>query len=257
MRRVARSHPLRTGLASILCCWMTAIGFLLAAPRADACDVDDDLEAAAAESPHDGDPAGFGQTTTSMSCELLVPGPHITVTPPRTPTPADIARANDLRARVRQALGKYEDYRVAERDGFEIRFPNVQQKIYHFSNPANAAASYHGAFDPLRPTSILYEKTTAGYKLVGVMYTAPRRASEAGLDARFPISVAPWHLHTNICLPPSGARARQQQSLRFYGQFGPRGSIATHGECTTAGGRFIPVKYGWMTHVDFHDSSKP
>lgn len=219
--------------------------------------MDDDLGAAGAESLRDNEPAGLGLATTSMSCALLVSGPHLRVTPRRTPTPADIARANDIRARFRQALGKYEDYRVAERDGFEIRFPNVQQKIYHFSNPANAAASYHGAFDPLRPTSILYEKTTAGYKLVGVMYTAPRRASEAGLDARFPISVAPWHLHTNICLPPSGARVRLQQSLRFYGQFGPRGSIATQGECTTAGGRFIPVKYGWMTHVDFHDSSKP
>ncbi|HUM14295.1 MAG TPA: hypothetical protein VL086_01280 [Candidatus Nitrosotalea sp.] len=221
--------------------------------------MNDDLDAAAAESLHDSDPAGLGQATTSMSCELLVPGPHITVTPRRTPTPADIARANNLRARLRQALGKYEDYRVAERDGFEIRFPNVQQKIYHFTNPANAAASYHEAFDPLRPTSILYEKTTAGYKLVGVMYTAPQRARAAGLDARFPISVAPWHLHTNICLPPpgTGGLSRHQATPQSYGRFGPRGSIATQEECTTAGGQFIPIKYGWMTHVDFYDSSKP
>jgi hypothetical protein len=242
----------------MVCLWMTGTGFFLAAaPRADACDVDDELGAAAAENPPDSEPAGLAQATASMSCELLVPGPHLRVTPRRPPTPADIVRAHDIRARVRQALGKYEDYRVAERDGFEIRFPNVQQKIYHFSNPANAAASYHEAFDPLRPTSILYEKTTTGYKLVGVMYTAPQRAREAGLDARFPISLAPWHLHTNICVPPPGARPSRHQPLQFYRQFGPSGSIATQDECTSAGGRFIPIKYGWMTHVDFYDSPKP
>jgi hypothetical protein len=232
---------------------MTTTGFLLAAaPRAEACNVDDDLDAAAAESLHDSDSAGIGQETTSMSCKLLVPGPHIKVTPRRTPTAADIARANEIRERIRQALGKYEDYRVAERDGYEIRFPNVPQKIYHFSNPANAAASYHQAFDPLRPTSILYERTTAGYKLVGVMYTAPRRASEAGLDARFPISVAPWHLHTNICSPPRSWQHRGSAiDLR---RFGPTGSITTQEACTAAGGLFQPVLHGWMTHVDFYDS---
>ncbi len=253
MRGQSRSRALGSGLASFLCLWITATAFLLtAAPRAEACDVDDDLDAAAAESLRDSDSAGIGHETTSMSCKLLVSGPHIGVTPQRTPTPADIARANEIRARVRQALGKYEDYRVAERDGYEIRFANVPQKIYHFSNSTNAAASYHEAFDPLRPTSILYERTPAGYKLVGVMYTAPQRASEVGLDARFPISVAPWHLHTNIC---SASRSGQHgRGTIDFRRFGPTGSIATQEACTAAGGLFKPVLHGWMTHVDFYDS---
>lgn len=49
----------------------------------------------------------------------------------------------------------------------------------------------------------------------------------------------------------------RQKPLQFYRQFGPSGSIATQEECTSAGGRFIPIKYGWMTHVDFYDSPKP
>jgi hypothetical protein len=221
--------------------------------RTHACEVDDDLDAAAAGVLPSEEAAGTGRATTSMSCKLLVSGPHLRVTERREPTAADIARANEIRTRVRQALGKYEDYQVAERDGFEIRFPNVRQSIYHFSNPANAMASYHEAFDPLRPTSLLYEKTHAGYRLVGVMYTAPQRASEANLNRRFPISVAPWHLHTNVCLPPHAPQPRQ--SRQPDRRFGPTGSIATPEACTAAGGEFKPVVYGWMTHVDFYDAN--
>lgn len=249
MRGSSGSDFVRGGLASLLCSWIAAIGFVLATPpRALACDVDDELDAAAEGIVHDEDLAGTGQATKSMSCKLLVPGPHLRVTDRRTPTPADIARANEIRARVRQALGKYEDYRVAQRDGYEIRFPHLQQKLYHFSNPVNANASYHEAFDPLRPTSLLYEKTNASYRLVGVMYMAPQRATEANLDRRFPTSVAPWHLHTNVCVP------QRRRTLTPDPRFGPTGSIATQEACATAGGQFRPVMYGWMTHVDFYDS---
>jgi hypothetical protein len=244
---------LRGGPTSFLCLWLAAIAFVSAPPpRAHACEVDDDLDAAAEGILHDEEPAGTAQATKSMSCKLLVPGPHLRVTERRTPTPEDIARANDIRARVRQALGKYEDYRLAERDGYEIRFPNVQQNLYHFSNPVNASAAYHEAFDPLRPTSLLYEKTKSSYRLVGVMYLAPQRASEANLDRRFPISVAPWHLHINVCVPFRAAQRRP--ALMPDHRFGPTGSIVTPEACSTAGGQFRPVIYGWMTHVDFFDS---
>lgn len=253
MGKVSCSRLADAGLAAVLLFSMAVVGFVLtAAPRAHACEVDDELDAAAEGILHDEELAGTAQATKSMSCKLLVRGPHLRVTERRTPTPADIARANEIRARIRRALGKYDDYRVAEQDGYEIRFPNVRQKLYHFSNSANAAASYHEAFDPLRPTSLLYEKTNGSYRLVGVMYTAPQHASEANLDRRFPISVAPWHLHTNVCVPIPGGQRRQTFSLDH--RFGPTGSIATEEACTTAGGQFRPVIYGWMSHVDFYDS---
>jgi hypothetical protein len=142
---------------------------------------------------------------------------------------------------------------VLQSCGYEIRFANVQQKLYHFSNSANAMSSYHAAFDPLRPTSLLYEKKNASFKLVGVMYVAPQHASEADLDERFPISVAPWHLHTNLCVPP---RAQYRPGFRRDSRFGPTGSIATAEACMAAGGQFRPVNFGWMTPVDFYDSDE-
>jgi hypothetical protein len=252
MDTIPCSNPAKTGRVLILIIWVAAVAFVSAAmPRAQACEVGDEADAVAEGLVHDDDAAD--RATTSMSCKLLVPGPHLQVTPPRKPTRADIERANKIRASVRQALGKYGDYRLALQDRFEIRFPNIRQKIYHFSNRTNAVYSARVGFDPLRPTSLLYERDGAGYKLLGVMYTAPRYYNEAELDSRFPISVAPWHLHTNICIRPP-ASYQHQKSLVEDRRFGPNGSIATEEACTAAGGTFQPLLYGWMTHVDFYDS---
>ncbi len=38
-------------------------------------------------------------------------------------------------------------------------------------------------FNPEHPTSLLYEKHGDDYKLIGVMYTAPKRLGEDELDA--------------------------------------------------------------------------
>ena len=247
------SHPslVRRG---VLFLGIAIIGLVIAtAPRALACEVDDELDAAAAGVLHEDELGATSLASKSMSCKLLVPGPHLRITAPRTPSSADTARAKELRASIRQSLGKYEDYRVAIQDGYEIRFPNVQQKLYHFSNSANARSSYLEAFDPMRPTSLLYEKKGTSYELVGVMYMAPQHASEASLDRRFPLSVAPWHLHTNICLPP---RMSLRGIHKARGLFGPTGSIATEAACTAVGGAFRPAMYGWMTHVDFYDSDE-
>ena len=34
------------------------------------------------------------------------------------------------------------------------------------------------------------------------MYTAPYEVIEEELNRRVPLSIARWHLHTNLCLPP-------------------------------------------------------
>ena len=148
-------------------------------------------------------------------------------------------------AEARKAAEKYADYHTALADDFKIFHPEVPQKIYHFTNYRYAfEAATH--FDPEHPTSLLYEKHGEDYKLVGMMYTAPKRFSEEQLDERVPLSVAQWHEHVNFCAPPAEKRA---EMLAPHPQFGLRGSIDTQEACDAAGGIFHPVIFNWMVHV--------
>jgi len=169
--------------------------------------------------------------------------PHMTMTAMRAQTPADVQKANEVVAQLRNGIEKYRDYHVALNDGFKIFMPNVPQPEYHFTNYPNGFLAAL-EFDPSRPTSLLYKKTSSGYELVGAMYTMPKRATEDQLNARVPLSVAMWHLHTNLCMP-------QKSEVRSadWTKFGLRGSIATQDACDAAGGKFSPVIFGWMVHV--------
>jgi len=168
---------------------------------------------------------------------------HMFMTTMRQKTPEDVQRANEIVAQLRSGIEKYEDYHVALDDGFKIFLPNLPQPEYHFTRYRNGFLEAF-TFDPARPTSLLYKKTSTGYELVGAMYTMPKRASEAQLNARVPLSVAMWHLHTNLCMPP-----RDQLRGADWTKFGLHGSIATEDACSDAGGRFHPVIFGWMVHV--------
>ena len=88
-------------------------------------------------------------------------------------------------------IAKYKDYHVALNEGYKIFLPNVAQPEYHFTNYGHGFLEAF-AFDPGRPTSLLYKKTTDGYELVGAMYTMPKRANEEQLNDRVPLSVATW-----------------------------------------------------------------
>jgi len=169
---------------------------------------------------------------------------HMHMTDLRPANAADQKRAEEILAQLRPAIEKYKDYHVALADNFRIFGPKVPQPIYHFTNYRYGAIAGF-KFDPTRPTSLLYKKTDTGYELVGVMYTAPRRFSEEQLNARVPLSVARWHQHVNLCLPPLGMKL---QDIDFK-EFGPSGSIATQTSCDAAGGRWYPVVLGWMVHV--------
>jgi hypothetical protein len=146
-------------------------------------------------------------------------------------------------------MEKYRDYHVALNDGFKIFLPNIPQPEYHFTNYRNGFLEGF-TFDPARPTSLLYRKTSSGYELAGAMYTMPKRATEDQLDARVPLSVAMWHLHTNLCMPP-----RAQVRNVDWSKFGLKGSIATQDACNVAGGRFRPSIFGWMVHVYPYEDS--
>jgi hypothetical protein len=175
--------------------------------------------------------------------------PHMTMTAMRPQTPEDLQLANEIVAQLRDGIEKYRDYHVALNDGFRIFLPNIPQPEYHFTSYANGfLAAMH--FDPSRPTSLLYKKTATGYELVGAMYTMPKRATEDELNKRVPLSVAMWHLHTNLCMPLA-----TQAKTADWTKFGLKGSIATQEACDAAGGRFRPSVFGWMVHIYPYESS--
>ena len=172
-------------------------------------------------------------------------GPHMKMTALRAPKPGDAARARQVTEAARKASEKYIDYHIALNEGYKIFHPELPQKMYHFTNYGYAMeASFR--FNPEHPTSLLYEKHGNDYKLIGVMYTAPKRMGEDQLDERVPLSVAQWHEHVNFCAAPT---ARKNEYGAPHPQFGLRGSITTQEACDAAGGTFHPVIFNWMVHV--------
>src|SRR5260221_564665 len=169
-------------------------------------------------------------------------GPHMYMTKLRTATPQDWAKADEIAGELRASIEKYKDYHAALADGFRIFMPNLPQSEYHFTNYYNGFLESF-SFDPTRPTSLLYKKTKTGYDLIGAMYTMPKRVSEEQLNERVPLSIAQWHLHTSLCMPP-----KEQRGHADLTRFGFQGSILTKDACTEAGGTFYPVIFGWMVH---------
>jgi len=198
----------------------------------------DDAKANEAHAVHD-------MTPGSMDAHSL----HMHMTAMRPQNAEDTARAKEIVTQLRTSIEKYKDYHVALNDGYKIFLPNIPQREYHFTNYWNGFLESFD-FDPARPTSLLYKKTSDGYELVGAMYTMPKRATEEQLNQRVPLSVAMWHLHTNLCMPP-----KDQRRNADWTKFGLRGSIATEEACDAAGGRFGPVIFGWMVHVYPYEDS--
>jgi hypothetical protein len=176
-------------------------------------------------------------------------GAHFRWTALRPANPADQQRGAEIVAALRKALAPYRDYRKAVQDGYEPFLPNVPQPHYHFTSKWRGFKSAF-RFNSEQPTSLLYKKTPQGYELEGAMYTAPKRSDEHDLHKRVPLSVAQWHAHVNICLPP-----KRDVTTADWKQFGPKGVILTEGECDAVNGRWVPQLFGWMVHVyPFKDS---
>jgi len=193
----------------------------------------------------DSSEAASAHAMKSMEGHHMDMGPHMKMTSLRAAQSGDADRAQKVVEAARSVMEKYKDYHVALNDGFRIFHPEVPQKQYHFTNYRNAFVAAF-KFDPERPTSLLYEKDGDGYRLIGVMYTAPKRFTEDDLNQRIPLSVAEWHEHVNFCAPPADRRGEVMGSNP---KFGLRGSIATQAECDAAGGTFHPVVFNWMVHV--------
>ena len=174
---------------------------------------------------------------------------HMYMTSMRPQTQEDVKRANEIVEQLRTGIEKYKDYHVALNEGYRIFLPNLPQPEYHFTSYKNGFLEAF-TFEPSRPTSLLYKKNASGYELVGAMYTMPKRATEDQLNARVPLSVAMWHLHTNLCMP-----AKSELRSSDWAKFGLRGSIATQEACDAAGGKFSPVIFGWMVHAYPYEDS--
>jgi hypothetical protein len=177
-------------------------------------------------------------------------GPHMKMTALRKSQAGDAERAQKVADEARKVAEYYTDYHKALADGFEIFLPNIPQKMYHFTNYKYGREAFM-SFNPEHPTSLLYEKHGDDYKLVGVMYTAPKRLTEDELDQRIPLSVAQWHEHVNFCRPPADMPPAEKWKalLGPDAKFGLKGSINTQEACDAAGGRFLPVVFNWMVHV--------
>jgi hypothetical protein len=174
-----------------------------------------------------------------------MPG-HMHMTALRPLQPGDQQKADAIVAAAKSAMVPYEDYHKALADGYEIFLPDVPQTQYHFTRYSYALESRFN-FDPSKPSSLLYKKTSeGGYKLVGAMYTDRVGATEDELNERIPLSIAHWHQHINFCKAPAGQKAA------YFGpdaKFGLMGSITTQEACEAAGGQFRTHLFGWMVHV--------
>jgi len=192
----------------------------------------------------DKDKDGEAHVMRSMEGHMDM-GPHMKMTALRPPKPGDAARAQEVAESARKASEKYLDYHAALNEGYKIFHPEVPQKMYHFTNYGYAMEAAF-RFNPEHPTSLLYEKHGDDYKLIGVMYTAPKRFDEEDLNQRIPLSIAQWHEHVNFCTAPEG---RKNEYHMPHPQFGLRGSITTQEACDAAGGTFHPVIFNWMVHL--------
>jgi hypothetical protein len=172
-------------------------------------------------------------------------GLHMRVTVKKPGREGDRERAVQLVETARRVMAPYQDYQRALDDGFKPFLEQLPLPEYHFTNYGHGfQASLF--FDAERPTSLLYVREKGSYRLTGLMFTAPATASLEELDRRVPLSVAQWHLHTSLCLPPKG---QGLEMLKRNPRFGFQGSIATREDCDAAGGRFFPRLFGWMVHV--------
>ena len=195
----------------------------------------------------------------AMGDDSMASSQHMRMTPRWPEVPGDRARADSLVAVASAALAKYQDVTVAEQDGYRMFAPKVKrQRVYHYTRTVNAIKA-RWALDAAAPTSLLYHPEHDGsLRLVGAMYTAPPNLSLDQLNQRLPLSIAQWHQHINLCMPPGSGRLDAGDDARLSTRdprFGFRGTIATEAECQAAGGEFHERVFGWMVHVKMFDES--
>ena len=169
---------------------------------------------------------------------------HTAYTTLRPENDADKARAATVVADIQRALAKYQDYRVAEADGFHPLTAGIKLPIENFTKDLTKCCKGGiAAFTFSEPDSLLYQRSgELGYKLIGATYLDYRSTSEDQLNERVPLSVARWRRHVDTCYPGRGADAKTLDWSKFD-------SIATKQACDAVGGRFEAQLPGWTLQV--------
>jgi len=189
----------------------------------------------------------YGGKTDDTPVPSMKMDNHMQMSLQGKPQAGDKERAQRIVAVAGNVVAHYSDVNSALRDGYKPFHPSgkMGEEVHYTSYRYNRLEQRKVNYD--HPGSILYKRTPEGMKAVGVMYTAPQDSTPEQLDAVAPLSIATWHRHVDFCGGPRGLRREEQ--FGPHAKFGPQGSIHTEEACKEARGLWIPVVFGWMTHV--------
>ncbi len=189
----------------------------------------------------------YGASTDDTPVPSMKMGDHMQMSLQGKPQSGDKQRAQRIVAAAHRVIAHYSDVNTALRDGYRPFHPTgkLGEEVHYTNYRYNRMEQGQVNYD--RPGSILYKRTPEGMKAVGVMYTAPQDSTPEHLNEVAPISIATWHRHVDFCGGPRSLPLEDQ--LGPHARFGPQGSIHTEEACQEAHGLWIPVVFGWMTHV--------
>lgn len=189
----------------------------------------------------------YGGKTDQTPVPSVIMRNHMQMSLKAAPQPGDEQRAQQILAAARAVLARYADVDAAVQDGYKPfgRARHMGDEVHYSNYRYGRQAQWRVDYD--HPTSILYKRTPQGLQAMGVMYTAPQDAVAGQLNAIVPLSIGTWHRHVDFCGGPKDLPFDQQ--FGPHAQFGMQGSIHTEEACNAAHGLWIPVVFGWMTHV--------
>ena len=192
--------------------------------------------------------------TSETPVQTHMMGKHMQMSVRQPLQPGDTARADEVRAAARRVLETYRDVADAKAEGYApfAASGKIGEEV-HYTHHWRAG-NEKDAIDLDRPGSILYKRTAQGMQAVGVMYTAPGQSTPEELDRRVPLSIGVWHRHVHFCGWPSGTPRKEWDGPTA--RFGFAGSIGDEATCEVAGGYWIPLALGWMTHT-YPNESEP
>ena len=189
----------------------------------------------------------YGGKTDETPVPSMKMGYHMQMSLKGKPQPGDEQRARQIIAAARGVVSHYADVNAALDDGYKPFHPTgkMGEEVHYTNYRYNRHEQRRVNYD--HPGSILYKRTPKGMRAVGVMYTAPQDSTPEQLNAAAPLSVATWHRHVDFCGGPRSLPLDEQ--FGPHARFGMQGSIHTEDACKKAHGLWIPVVFGWMTHI--------
>jgi hypothetical protein len=189
----------------------------------------------------------YGSKNDTTPVPSMKMGNHMQMSLKGASQPGDEKRAQQIVIAAQEVIARYADVNEALREGYKPFYPTGKMgEEVHYTSYRYARLEQKGV-NYKQPGSILYKRTPEGMKAIGVMYTAPQNWTADELNAVAPLSIATWHRHVDFCGGPRNLPLEEQ--FGPHARLGPQGSIHTEEACSQAHGLWIPVVFGWMTHV--------